>query len=168
VHFLQRDKIIITHDDYLTLIEYSKIHSVTYGINSKSPLMQLPEFDITRCLPFDIMHTIYEGVARYHIIRLLHYIINSCQYITLLQLNHIITSHHHGYLESDTKPNTINKDSTNEFSYKIKSSGLDILQYFKLYILYASSQMMTLVRFLPFMIGCHIPQGGEHWECFFC
>ena len=26
--------------------------------------------------------------------------------------------------------------------------------------------MMTLVRFLHFMIGCHIPQGDEYWECF--
>jgi len=90
--------------------------------------MELHEFDVTKCLPFDIMHTIYEGIAGYHIIRLLHYIINSCQYITLLQLNHIISSHHYGYSESDTKPNTINKDSTNEFGYKIKSSGLGILQ----------------------------------------
>jgi len=56
VHFLQHDK--ITYDDYLTLIEYSKKHSVTYGNNRKSPLMQLPEFDITECLPFDIMYTV--------------------------------------------------------------------------------------------------------------
>ena len=32
--------------------------------------------------------------------------------------------------------------------------------------LYAASQMITLVWVLPFMIGCHIPQGDEHWECF--
>jgi len=86
--------------------------------------MQLPDFDITECLPFDIMHTIYKGVAGYHLIRLVHYLIDLCQYITLFQLNHAITTHHYGYSESDTKPNTINKDSTNEFGYKIKSSGI--------------------------------------------
>ena len=24
--------------------------------------MELPHFDITKCLPFDIMHTVFEGV----------------------------------------------------------------------------------------------------------
>lgn len=37
-------------------------YSTTYGINKRSILMDLPYFDVTKCLPFDIMHTIYEGI----------------------------------------------------------------------------------------------------------
>lgn len=31
---------------------------------------------------------------------------------------------------------------------------------------HTASQMMTFIRFLPFMIGQYIPQDDEHWECF--
>ena len=55
------------HKDYISLIEESEVHSVTYGINKASILPQLDNFDVTKCLPFDIMHTVYEGVAVYHL-----------------------------------------------------------------------------------------------------
>ena len=28
---------------------------------------QLDNFDVTKCLPFDIMHTVFEGMAVYHL-----------------------------------------------------------------------------------------------------
>lgn len=37
--------------------------SVNYGINRRSVLSDVPGFDVTKCLPFDIMHTIFEGSA---------------------------------------------------------------------------------------------------------
>lgn len=54
------------HKDYVSLIQESEVHSTTYGINRESTLQQLDNFDVTKCLPFDIMHTIFEGVAVYH------------------------------------------------------------------------------------------------------
>ena len=74
--------------NYIDLIEGANgaWHSTTYGVNGRSPLMQLTHFGITKCLPFDIMHTIFEGVVKYHLNQVLHHLIDECSYITLEQL----------------------------------------------------------------------------------
>ena len=69
------------HNLYIDLINDSAEHPVTYGINRASPLLQLPGFDITTCLPFDIMHTIYEGIVPRHLNLLLHYVLDEKIYL---------------------------------------------------------------------------------------
>lgn len=39
----------------------------TYGINKRSPLCDLPDFDVTKQLPQDIMHTLLEGTVQYEL-----------------------------------------------------------------------------------------------------
>lgn len=95
-------------------------HSVTFGINKESCLQKLPNFDVINCLPFDIMHTIFEGVALHH---LRIHLIDECNYFSLDDLNHILGSFHYGYSETDTKPSTIYRDSADRSSFRIKSSG---------------------------------------------
>ena len=34
------------------------------------------------------------------------------------------------------------------------------------YIIDSASQMMTLIRLLPFMIGNYVERNDKHWECF--
>ena len=116
--------------DYLALIDEADRHSTTYGINRASPLLQLTGFDITKCLPFDVMHTVYEGVAQYHLNLLLHHLIDSCHYLSLDQLNHLIKVHPYGYSESDTKPSLIYRQSTTTSDFHIRSSGMCIRHYF--------------------------------------
>ena len=54
------------HNDYLELIEVGgSKHSITYGINNHSPLIDLFGFNITACLPFVIMHTILRVLHLY-------------------------------------------------------------------------------------------------------
>ena len=62
------------HTKYLQLIEGEggSRHSVTYG---HSPLLDLVGFDITKCLPYEIMHTVFEGVTISHLKLLLNYCI---------------------------------------------------------------------------------------------
>jgi len=96
---------------------------VTFGINKESCLQKLPHFDVTQCLPFDIMHTIFEGVAVYHLRHLLVYLIDVRKYFSLDDLNHIIESFHFGYSETDTKPSLIHRDSSDHSTFHIKSSG---------------------------------------------
>ena len=49
-----------------------------YGINLRSPLCQLPDFDVTSQLPQDVMHTMLEGVVQYELrLILLHYLNNN-------------------------------------------------------------------------------------------
>ena len=112
------------HKEYISFIEESRVHSVTYGINKESILQQLDNFDVTKCLPFDIMHTVFEGVAVYYLNLLLHHIIDTRKWLTLAELNHAIQAHHYGYTECDTKPNTINRRQTIDADFRIKSSGI--------------------------------------------
>lgn len=55
----------VGHQHYCELIEVDQRgtmgYSTTYGVNNRSFLMNLPVFDVTKCLPFDIMHTIFDG-----------------------------------------------------------------------------------------------------------
>ena len=115
-------KIILEH---LKLIEFDTsrkcTHSTTYGINERSLLMRFNGFDVTKCLPFDTMHTIFEGVANLHLINLLPHLIDTKGYFTLEQLNNIIQSHQYGYSERDTKPSPIQIKSN---CYIIKQSGM--------------------------------------------
>ena len=111
------------HTKYLQLIEGKGAfrHSVTYGINGRSPLLDLVGFDITKCLPYDIMHTVFEGVTISHLKLLLNYCIEEMKYISLEQLNLLLRNHNYGHSESDTKPSPIFKDSS---TYHIKQSGI--------------------------------------------
>ena len=82
--------------------------------------MKLPGFDVTKCLPFDIMHTIFEGVTNFHLTLLLQYLINEKHYFMLAQLNNIIQSHDYGYSEKDTKPSPI---QLKQNIFSVKQSG---------------------------------------------
>ena len=98
--------------------------------------LDIPFFDVTKCLPYDIMHTIFEGknsfnstqiycfcslgVAPRLLKELFVTFINIKKYFTLSELNQSLASHHYGYSELDTKPNTIT-GSTME--YHIKQKG---------------------------------------------
>ena len=113
-----------TYGDHLELVAAGASHdSATYGINRASPLNDLMGFDITKCLPFDVMHTVFEGVASNHINHLLHHVIDECQLIRLRDLNHVISSHDYGYSEVDTKPSPIGRESTVHSNFHFKQSG---------------------------------------------
>jgi hypothetical protein len=64
----------------------------TYGINKRSALCDLPDFDVTRQLPQDVMHTMLEGTVQYEVrLVLLHFIQTS--ELTLQQINGAINNH---------------------------------------------------------------------------
>ena len=71
------------------------------------------------------MHTLYEGVAIYHLNLLLHHLIDTRHYLTLDQINHIVKVHPYGYTETDTKPSTINRESsTSNFHFKLSGKQI--------------------------------------------
>ena len=59
------------------------------------------------------MHTVYEGVAVYHLNLLLHYLIDTRKWLSLTELNKHTTM-------CDTKPN---RGQTIDADFRIKSSG---------------------------------------------
>ena len=115
------------HLEYLELIndDSSGWHSTTYGINGTSLLLSLKYFDVTQCLPFDIMHSVFEGVANVHLNLLLCHLINHCLSFDLPELNHVIKSHPYVYSEMDTKPVPVDRESSSSFHFK--QSGICLL-----------------------------------------
>ena len=129
--FIARTK--TSHLKQLSLLEESRKHSVTYGINYASPLLQINNFDITCCLPFDAMHTIFEGVAINHLNQLFRHLIDTCGYFSIGELNHIIKTHLYGYSEADTKPTPIYRETATS-PFKIKLSGIIIIIFYKIIV----------------------------------
>ena len=51
--------------------------SLLFGINNKTILSTLPDFDVTEQMPQDVMHTIAEGVLQYEARLVLHHFIRT-------------------------------------------------------------------------------------------
>ena len=96
--------------------------SVTYGVNSRSILTELAYFDITKFLPFDIMHTLFEGVAPHLLKQLLKYVVDEGKFLTVEQLNSCVTAPCTGYSEKDTVPSRVYRDggSGSDFHFRQK------------------------------------------------
>ena len=112
-----------SHLEYLELINADKTgwHSTTYGINGPSLLSNLKYFDITMCLPFDVMHSIFEGITLVHLNHLFSYLIDELGCLSLAQLNHCIKSHQYGYSEIDTKPALIKPAKSSKSPFILSS-----------------------------------------------
>ena len=135
-----------SHKHYLTLVDSdtSGRNSTTYGINGSSPLIELKGFDVTKCFPYDVMHSVFEGVARRHLILLFHHIIEGSHYLSLADLNHLIKSHPYGYAESDTKPIPVERESAIGSDFHFKLSGI-----------YAHKHSYFISCFFTFILQLH-------------
>ena len=79
------------------------------GVMKTSPLSSLPKFDITKDLPHDPMHIIFEGLAKYHLIDILQVIIDGPgpKRTTIVEVNRRIKLFDFGFFKSRNKPNVI-------------------------------------------------------------
>ena len=122
--------------------------STLYGINERSALTKLPDFDVTVQLPQDLMHTVLEGVLQYEIRLVLNYFISN-NFFTLVQLNAAIINHNYGYSEVGDKPGPLKETVFNgKESYKLK---------------YNAAQARLFLRLLPFFISNHVDAEDEHF-----
>jgi len=97
-HFCESSFVLRTKEQHG--IECTQIENVTsksaqkdlkriYGLNQRSPLCELPDFDVTCQLPQDVMHTMLEGVVQYELrLVILNYLNNNI--FTLANLNDVI------------------------------------------------------------------------------
>ncbi len=121
---------------------------VTYGINHRSPLCDLDNFDITRQLPQDIMHTLLEGVVQYELRYILTHYINNGQF-TLVDLNAAISSQNYGYSEVSNKPRPLRESVfQGEGGYKLK---------------YKAAQARLFLRLIPFILCLLIPLDDDYY-----
>lgn len=98
-------------------------YSKKYGINRLSILDTLPYFDVTACLPHDIMHVILEGVLPRNIRLLLYHCIVEEKYFSVSHFNKILLSFKYGKHEKVNAPRPIERDRITGDSDKLGQSG---------------------------------------------
>ena len=140
-----------THESQCALIvgETGPHYSKTYGLNNRSALLDVNYYSLfDGGLPCDTLHDILEGIAPLEIKHLMNHCI-SLKYFNLKQYNSRLLNFNFGYTEND-KPVVI-------LSNALSNTGS---------LRSTASQMLVLLRNLPFLIGISIPEGDRHWECF--
>lgn len=97
--------------------------SVKNGVNRLSILDNAPLFDITQCLPQDIMHVLMECVLDRNCGQLLNHCIFEKRYFTLKDLNTVIRTFNYGEHEKFNQPRLIERDRVVKVSEKLGQSG---------------------------------------------
>lgn len=109
---------------YCTLLDNDVDHfSTKYGINRLSALNQIPYFDLTICLPHDIMHVILEGALPRNLRLLLNHCIVEEKQFSLNHLNKIMLKFNYGEHEKFNSPRPIDKERITGVSDKLGQSG---------------------------------------------
>lgn len=97
--------------------------SIKFGINRLSILSEIPYFDLTACLPHDIMHVILEGVLPRNCRLLLYHCIVERKYFTLNHLNKTMLDFNYGEHEKSNSPRSLDRDKITGDSDKLGQSG---------------------------------------------
>ena len=127
----------------------SSHYSNTYGINRQSSLLDILGYSMLGGgLPHDAMHDLLEGLAPLEVKLLLKELISQ-KYFSLEEYNSRLLNFNFGFSDRDKPVPILSRNLQPENS--LRSSA---------------SQMLTLLRVLPFLIGDRIPEGSEHWTCF--
>lgn len=81
------------------------------GVSKKSPLSDIKLFDITKDLPHDPMHILFEGLCKYHLIDILQVIIDGPdKRATLDEINTNIKAFNFGRNKSKNRPSGIKQN----------------------------------------------------------
>lgn len=83
--------------------------SKVYGITSKSCLLNLPFFDITKCILHDPMHILLEGVVKKELQLMLSDFIDRKKYFSLQYLNNVIKNFNYSEADLLDKPQELEK-----------------------------------------------------------
>ena len=92
-------------------------------MNRLSILNEVPYFDVTTCIPHDIMHVVLEGVLPRHCCRILNHCIFEEHYFSLNHLNKKIINFNHGHFEKYNAPRPIDRDRIVKLNSRLGQSG---------------------------------------------
>jgi hypothetical protein len=121
--------------------------SKVYGVNRKSILCDLPDFDITTQLPQDIMHVLFEGLFHLQVRLFLNYLIDDLKAITLADFNNALARFPYAYFED-------------------KPHGLTAASLKKGILGQTAHESWQLFHVLPFLVGDCISEDNEHLRCY--
>ena len=154
------------------------------GVNHRSVLLDLQYFDMcSGALLPDVMHDVLEGALQYEVKLLLQYCIREKHYFSVSDLNEAIEGMELGYMECDqpapitsqtifaTCSNSLKQKGMSMFFHQIVLSLLPdrcFSHVFRVHFAFMllATQMWTLARLLPLMVGDHVPIEDDHWENF--
>ncbi|XP_066588077.1 uncharacterized protein [Prorops nasuta] len=132
-----------THQEYLRIVtdssitkEAKEVWQKQYGINKRSPLMQIPYFDVAMCFPQDAMHILIEGVLETTFRAFLRYCIMELKLFTIDDLNERLRNFDFKHFKSD-KPALLLSCQLAKDSHLRQSAA----------------QIPVLYHTLPFLIG---------------
>ena len=136
------------HLDQCQLSSESNEMSTWFGINRTSILEEVPGFSVVTGLPHDIMHDLFEGFVHYELKLLLSYCVRQQKYFTIKDLNHRISVFDFGEEDRPFLDPAITK-APNERSIR-----------------QSAAQTITLVKYLPLLLGDTIPEDDLYWYSF--
>ncbi|XP_066601545.1 uncharacterized protein [Prorops nasuta] len=125
-----------------------------YGVNSRSPLMNVEAFDITTCLPQDAMHVLIEGPLEIAIRCYLMYRIKIKKLFTIRDFNQNLSNFDFKHLKKD-KPAMVE-------AHHLEPAGS---------LRKSATQILNLAHILPFIIAEWIVDSAgsdleEHTSCY--
>lgn len=133
------------HRYHLNAIQQNPANRDIYGVHGESALTAVHAFNVTDCLPPDVMHDCLEGVFVQTIQVVLAALIRDGEF-TLAHLNSSICDFEYGENDSKNKPSSISNPSNG--------------------IAGSASQKWCLFRLLPQIIGRNVPLGNDHWQLY--
>ncbi|KAM7310696.1 uncharacterized protein ISCGN_007604 [Ixodes scapularis] len=137
------------HQEHLQAITVNpKQNKRIYGVNERSPMLELPYFDVTRQLPPDLMHDILEGGFEIVLRQVLKALVDD-GILAYSDLDHI-TSFEYGHNDKKNKPVGMNRSFlTNKANLK----G-------------TASEKWCLLRLLSLILGNLVPEDNPDWELY--
>lgn len=129
-----------------------------HGVKTPCILNDLNNFHIVSNPSLDIMHDIFEGVARYTIEGVLTHLILTFQKITLETVNESIANFGYESLKSKNKPQPLEIESCSEDFAGLGKRKIKCRQ--------SAAEMGCLSRYLGLMIGDRIDRSDEYWNLY--
>ena len=121
----------VTHQYHVKSVAENPALTSVYGVRCQSPFHGLDAFDVTKCLPPDLMHDVLEGVLPILLRAVVDNLVES-KILTKAEFSDLLRCFHFGKNDNRNKPTSWLKET---------GSGL------------TASQAWCLFRILPFVIG---------------
>lgn len=142
---IEHPSFLRNHENYEADLQ-AKSEKLT-GIKEKCVFNEINSFHVTQNFYFDIMHDIFEGICRYDVSKILVNFIETSKFFSIDVLNDRKLLFDYG----ETETGNI---STPFVLSLLKVNNLKM----------TARETMTLIHFLPLMIGDLVPENNKVWE----